>query len=235
MRALVAGDRVAVRGRLGPLDGYDARLRWRHLVARLDDGHLEDLAPARAPGLRAANGIRTLVARGGAGLPARERRLLAAFLLGDERAIPDGTVATFRAAGMSHLLVVSGANVAAVLALIGPITRRAPLFLRCLAGIAVLGGSAAWKFYSSKGAQAHELKLKELELKSQSPSQSPPPCVLKHGELEAKLAALEGKVGQVERKTSTMSLDAPSSDELDERLIKLEQAVKKLTPKKASK
>lgn len=148
LRALVAGDRVAVRGRLGPLDGYDARLRWRHLVARLDDGHLEDLAPPRAPGLRAANGIRTLVARGGAGLPARERGLLAAFLLGDERAIPDGTVATFRAAGMSHLLVVSGANVAAVLALIGPITRRAPLFLRCLAGIAVLalfGAATRWE------------------------------------------------------------------------------------------
>jgi hypothetical protein len=110
-----------------------------------------------------------------------------------------------------------------------------PIAVVVLAGIAVLGGSAAWKFYSAKGAQAHELKLKELELKSQNPSQSPPPCVLKHGELEAKMAALEGKIGQVERKTSSMSLDAPSSDELDERLIKLEQAVKKITPKKAPK
>jgi hypothetical protein len=110
-----------------------------------------------------------------------------------------------------------------------------PIAVVVLAGIAVLGGSAAWKFYSAKGAQAHELKLKELELKNQSPNQSPPPCVLKHAELEAKMVALEGKLGQVERKTSSMSLDAPSSDELDERLIKLEQAVKKLTPKKAQK
>lgn len=109
-----------------------------------------------------------------------------------------------------------------------------PIAVIVLAGIAVLGGSAAWKFYNSKSSQAHELKLKELELKSQTPSQSPPPCIVKHGELEAKIAALEGKVGQVERKTSTISLDAPSPDELDERIVKLEKAVKTLTTKKAS-
>lgn len=108
-----------------------------------------------------------------------------------------------------------------------------PVAVIVLAGIAVLGGSAAWKFYNSKSSQAHEIKLKELELKSQSPSQSPPPCIVKHGELEAKIAALEGKVGQVERKTSTMSLDAPSPDELDERIVKLEKTVKTLTAKKA--
>jgi competence protein ComEC len=147
-RALVAGDRVAVRGRLGPLDGYDARLRWRHIVGRLDGAGLVDLAPARAPVLRAANGLRTLVARGGAGLPARERGLLAAFLLGDERGIPPETIVTFRAAGMSHLLVVSGANVAAVLAMVGPVTRRSPLFLRCIIGVgalALFGAATRWE------------------------------------------------------------------------------------------
>lgn len=147
-RALTAGDRVAVRGRLDPLDGHDGRLRWRHVVGRLDGATLEDLAPGRAPVLRAANGIRTLVARGGAGLPARERGVLAAFLLGDERAIPPDTIATFRAAGMSHLLVVSGANVAAVLAIIGPVTRRSPLFLRGVLGVgalALFGAATRWE------------------------------------------------------------------------------------------
>jgi competence protein ComEC len=147
-RALVAGDRVAVRGRFAPLDGYDGRLRWRHIVGRLDGATLEDLAPARAPVLRAANGIRALVARGGAGLPARERGVLAAFLLGDERAIPPDTITTFRAAGMSHLLVVSGANVAAVLAVIGPLTRRSPLLLRALLGVgalALFGAATRWE------------------------------------------------------------------------------------------
>ncbi|MFM7616717.1 MAG: ComEC/Rec2 family competence protein [Actinomycetes bacterium] len=147
-RSLVAGDRVAVRGRLGPLDGYDARLRVRHVVARLDDATLVDLGSPRAPVLRLANSIRSLVARGGAGLPARERGVLAAFLLGDERAIPPDTIATFRAAGMSHLLVVSGANVAAVLALVGPLTRRAPLLVRAVVGVGVLalfGAVTRWE------------------------------------------------------------------------------------------
>ena len=148
LRSLEAGDRVAVRGRMGPLDGFDARLRLRHVVARLDDAGLVDLAPGRAPVLRVANRIRALVERGGAGLPARERGVLAAFLLGDERAIPPATVATFRAAGMSHLLVVSGANVAAVLALVAPITRRAPLVARLAIGavvLAVFGAATRWE------------------------------------------------------------------------------------------
>lgn len=102
-----------------------------------------------------------------------------------------------------------------------------------LALVAVLGGGAAWKFYNQKSAQTHELKLKELELKSQTPSQSPPPCIVKHGELDAKLAAVEGKVAKIDQKTAGMSVDGPSSDELDERIIKLERQVKALVTKKA--
>lgn len=104
-----------------------------------------------------------------------------------------------------------------------------------LALVAVLGGGAAWKFYNQKSAQTHELKLKELELKSQTPSQSPPPCIVKHGELDAKLAAVEGKVAKIDQKTAGMSVDGPSSDELDERLVKLERAMKVLTAKKVIK
>jgi|DEB19_MinimDraft_3_1074340.scaffolds.fasta_scaffold03232_10 hypothetical protein len=102
-----------------------------------------------------------------------------------------------------------------------------------LALVAVLGGGAAWKFYNQKSAQTHELKLKELELKAQQPSQSPPPCIVKHGELDAKLASVEGKVAKIDQKTAGMSVDGPSSDELDERIIKLERQVKALVTKKA--
>ena len=102
-----------------------------------------------------------------------------------------------------------------------------------LALVAVLGGGAAWKFYTKNSEQKHEFKMKELELKSQTPSQSPPPCIVKHGELDAKVAAVEAKLGKVESKTAGMSVDGPSSDELDERLVKLERQVKALTVKKA--
>jgi len=104
-----------------------------------------------------------------------------------------------------------------------------------LALVAVLGGGAAWKFYNQKSAQTHEVKMKELELKAQQPSQSPPPCIVKHGELDAKLAAVEGKVAKIHEKTAGMSVDGPSSDELDERMVKLERAVKVLTAKKVIK
>ena len=49
-----------------------------------------------------------------------DRALVAGFLVGDDRALPPGVAADFRAAGLSHLLVVSGANVTLALALAGP-------------------------------------------------------------------------------------------------------------------
>lgn len=94
-----------------------------------------------------------------------------------------------------------------------------------LAAIAVLGGGAAWKFYSQQTKQSHELKLKELEMKSQTPSQSPPPCILKHGEIDAKLAALDAKVEKAAAKAKSAGLPAGfDPDDIEERLEKLEKA-----------
>lgn len=148
LRSLDAGDRVALSGHLSPLDGYDKRWRWRHVVAQLDGARLADLAKGRAPLLSTANWVRALVARGGRGMPARERGVLAGFLLGDKRAIPSETLDTFRAAGMSHLLVVSGANVAAVLALVKPLLGRAPIASRLLIGasaLVIFGAATRWE------------------------------------------------------------------------------------------
>jgi competence protein ComEC len=148
LRSLDAGDRVALSGHLSPLDGYDKRWRWRHVVAQLDGARLTDLAKGRAPLLSTANWVRALVARGGRGMPARERGVLAGFLLGDKRAIPSETLDTFRTAGMSHLLVVSGANVAAVLALVKPLLSRAPIASRLLIGasaLVIFGAATRWE------------------------------------------------------------------------------------------
>jgi hypothetical protein len=94
-----------------------------------------------------------------------------------------------------------------------------------LAILAVAGGGAAWKFYSQRSKESHELKLKELEMKSQTPSQSPPPCILKHGELDAKVAALEAQVEKVAAKAKASSLPAGfDPDDIEERIEKLEKA-----------
>ena len=53
--------------------------------------------------------------------------MLAGFLLGDTRAVPDDVVAAYRNSGLSHLLAVSGENVAFTLALFGPLLRRLSL------------------------------------------------------------------------------------------------------------
>jgi competence protein ComEC len=64
--------------------------------------------------------------------------LLAGFLLGDTRAVPDDVVAAYRGSGLSHLLAVSGENVAFTLALFGPLLRRMALGPRTIAAVAIV-------------------------------------------------------------------------------------------------
>jgi competence protein ComEC len=138
LRILATGDRVTVSGRLEPLDGYDARLRWRHVVARVVEARLDAMQPPSSPLFRVANGFRDATIRGAAGLAPNDRALFTGFLLGDTRNIPDWIVVSYRDAGLSHLLAVSGANVAFVLALFGPFLRRGSLRTRLVIGISVI-------------------------------------------------------------------------------------------------
>jgi len=135
---LDAGDRVTLRGWLRPLEGYDDRMRWRHAVAQFDATAFLDFDAPSAAHLRVANTLRGVVLRGNDALPPTERALMAGFLLGDTRAIPDDVLASFRSSGLTHLLAVSGANVAFVLALVGPLLRRFPRGARLVATLTVL-------------------------------------------------------------------------------------------------
>ena len=139
LRVLRAGDRVQLRGRLGPLrtTRFDQPLRWRHVVGRLDDA---DLVTLRTPtGLFAvADRIREVVVRGTRPLPPTPRGLLMGFLLGDTRAVPDDVAEAYRAAGLSHLLAVSGANVAFALSLFAPLLRRMRLGVRTAVALSVV-------------------------------------------------------------------------------------------------
>ena len=138
LRLLESGDEVAVSGWFQPLSGYDRRLRWRHAVASFDAVELRSFEPARSPLDRAANALRARVLAGGRHLPATERALVAGFLLGDTRELGRDVEEQFRASGLTHLLAVSGANVAFVIALTRPAVRRLGLRAQLVAGLAVL-------------------------------------------------------------------------------------------------
>ena len=107
--------------------GFDDRARWRHAVGRLDDARVLALAPPR--GLLA---VADASPRRGA---PRHPRASADAARAARPASCSATPATSRptsptrtaTSGLSHLLAVSGENVAFVLALVGPLLRRLPL------------------------------------------------------------------------------------------------------------
>ena len=148
LAVLAAGDDVALRGWLRPLEGFDERLRWHHVVATMAATDLLDAGGPASPLAEVANEARDVVLRGTDALPATERALVAGFLVGDTRDLPDVVNERFRAAGLSHLLAVSGENVAFVLALAGPALRRLPRSARLGAALAVLvvfGAMTRWE------------------------------------------------------------------------------------------
>jgi competence protein ComEC len=116
----------------------ERRWRWRHAGAAFEADDLVGAGPA-APGLlRAANALRHRVLAGGEGLGETDRALVAGFLVGDDRDLPPRVAADFRASGLSHLLVVSGANVTLALTLMAPLLQRFGLLGRLAGGVAVL-------------------------------------------------------------------------------------------------
>lgn len=103
-----------------------------------------------------------------------------------------------------------------------------PVAAIVLAGIAVLGGGAAMKFYKQFSEQKHEQAMKKLELEAQSQGLNgaqPPPCAAQNAVVEGRLAAMETKLASMEKKTSSFSADFDASD-LEERIEKLEKKAK---------
>ena len=96
------------------------------------------MAPRAPLRRRVANGLRRTLERGAVSLPGQERALFTGFVLGDARGQSQATADDFRNAGLTHLLVVSGENVAFVLALAGPLLRLLGLRGRFVAGLLVL-------------------------------------------------------------------------------------------------
>ena len=138
IRLLEAGESAVLLGHFRSLEGDERYWRWRHVAAVLDAHDLVGAGRAEPAVLRAANGLRQRVLTGGEALGDIDRALVAGFLVGDDRGLPPKVAADFRAAGLTHLLVVSGANVTLALALVAPILRRFGLLGRMIGGLTVL-------------------------------------------------------------------------------------------------
>ena len=134
----LTGERVAMAGRLQEVPpGLRTRLAPRHVAARLSVERVGEWAPGD-PTSRLANGIRRTLLAGATSLPDDRRALFSGFVLGDDREQSPEVTDDFRASGLAHLLVVSGQNVAFVLALAAPLLGRLGTRSRLAVGLAVL-------------------------------------------------------------------------------------------------
>ena len=132
----LAGERVRVSGTARPATGDWHR--WRHVAATLTVDSVGERAGA-APVAALANRIRRLLESGAASLPDDSRAMFAGMVYGDDRSQSPRLYDDFRAAGLGHLLVVSGQNVAFVLALASPLVTRARPGVRLVVLLALLG------------------------------------------------------------------------------------------------
>jgi len=110
------------------------------------------------------------------------------------------------------------------------IAQANPMLAFALAALAVVGGGAGFKLWTKMSEQKHEQKLKEMELEAQKAGLNgaqPPPCQAKQVETDAKLAALEARLGKME-KASVGLPDDFDGEELIKRLGKVENAMKRI-------
>lgn len=134
---LRVGNRLRLRGPTQEITGgAEKYLSARHVAGRLQADWVEVGGAGRWP-FRVANAIRDRIARSGDHLSRRDQILLAGFVYGDDRGQLPEVVDDFRATGLTHLLAVSGQNVAYVLLALGPLLRRlsVPLQMAVLAGV----------------------------------------------------------------------------------------------------
>ncbi|CAN5579513.1 hypothetical protein BH18ACT1_BH18ACT1_16200 [soil metagenome] len=138
LRDRLAGEVVQLRGRLGPVpDRSRSYLRTRHVGARMEVGAVRGWRPGSLAS-RSANGLRRTLEGGADGLGPDRRALFLGMVIGDDRAQPVEVADDFRAAGLTHLLAVSGQNVAFVLVLARPLLWRLGFWTRWAATLVVL-------------------------------------------------------------------------------------------------
>lgn len=134
----LAGEIVKVRGSVSPTGTAVPWLVSRHVGGRLTILAVEGWRSGDAT-TRLANGLRRTLVAGSMPLTARQRSLYTGLVIGDDRGQPADLGDEFLGAGLTHLLAVSGQNVAFTLALFGPLLRRLRLWPRLVVTLAVIG------------------------------------------------------------------------------------------------
>jgi ComEC/Rec2-related protein len=112
---LAVGDRLRVRASVGEARWSDALGRQPPVVLR--NPVIEERAPPGGAALRISERVRDAArSRALASLAPERAGLLVGMALGDTSLLPGELEGDFRAAGLTHLMAVSGANLAVVLA-----------------------------------------------------------------------------------------------------------------------
>ena len=123
LRNLLTGEEVELSGRPRPRPPDAPWLIPRHVVGQLDVEAARTARPG-APWWQVANAVRRTLDQGAEALPTSQRALFTGLTVGDDRDQSPEVAEDFRAAGLSHLLAVSGQNVAFLLVLAGPALRQ---------------------------------------------------------------------------------------------------------------
>ena len=138
LRSTMAGDRIWIVGQTREISGVPrASYRRRHIAGVITPESVTALAKG-TPLDRTANMLRNRIAGGSSSMPPKERALLTGFVFGDDRNEDEQTKKDFLAANMSHLLAVSGSNVAFVLLLSSMALKRFGTRGRFVGGLCVL-------------------------------------------------------------------------------------------------
>ena len=137
LSGLLAGQVLHVGGRLAELPDSRDWLRRDGVIGRLTVTEA-GAASGGAVHYRLANRVRSVLERGAASLPGDQRALFTGMVFGDDRGRSPITADDFKAAGLTHLLAVSGQNVAFVLLLAQPLLARLGLWARWAAVLTVL-------------------------------------------------------------------------------------------------
>ena len=119
----LAGERLLLSGRIAPVGAEDDFDRWRHVVGRLTVDSVDGREPG-SPVFRFANTVRRTLVHGAESLSRGDKAVFLGMVIGDDRGQTAVVADDFRAAGLGHLLVVSGQNVAFVLAVVAPFAGR---------------------------------------------------------------------------------------------------------------